>query len=142
MTLHVRSAPALVLVGALLLGASAAHAQLGPLSSGSHAGTVPANSTASAGVGGGPLPPAPLYIACRAEAPSQGAAYFSATFESHTPRKARKEFRELVATRYGAVSEARCAGSPSSRRTAWLVQKWKDDARAANNTIVNTGWER
>jgi hypothetical protein len=83
----------------------------------------------------------PLYIACWAEAESRGPAYFSATFESHAPWKARKEFRELVSKHYGPVSRTHCAGNPSAAKMEELVQQWKDVARAASNAVVNTGWE-
>jgi hypothetical protein len=87
------------------------------------------------------VPPGPLYVACWAETPSGDSAYFSATFESHSPWKARKEFREIVATRYGPVSQARCAGNASSTKLKELVAQWKEEARAASAAIVDTGWE-
>jgi hypothetical protein len=83
----------------------------------------------------------PLYIACWAENASNGTAYLSATFESHAVWKSRKEFRNLVAKRYGPVSEAHCAGNASSAKLDEMVQQWKTDARATTTAVVDTGWE-
>ena len=126
-----------------LLGASAAHAQGVQRTSDSQAMVQFASegnngygraleSTAAAG---------PLYIACWAEDSSNGTAYFSATFESHAVWKSRKEFRNLVAKRYGPVSQAHCAGNASSAKLDEMVQQWKTDARATTTAVVDTGWE-
>jgi hypothetical protein len=126
-----------------LLGTSAGHAQ-GVQRSSDSPGMTQFAAEGNNGYGAptwGQAGGGPLYIACWAEAKSHGPAYFSATFESHAPWKARKEFRELVAKRYGPVSQARCAGNPSAAKMEELVQQWKDDARAASNAVVDTGWE-
>ena len=125
---------------ASLLGVSVGHAQGIQRSSDQPGFFQP--SGAQYGVGGGPFVPAGrLYVACWADAPASASTYFSATFQSHAPWKSRKEFRELVATRFGSVSEARCAGNTSFEKLEERVQQWKDDARAASSEIVDTGWE-
>jgi hypothetical protein len=81
-----------------------------------------------------------LYVACWADVPSHNTAYFSATFVAPTAYSARKEFRELVTTQYGAVSHVKCASKFSKAVMRDIVQQWKDKARATNNAIVETDW--
>ncbi|HVY63422.1 MAG TPA: hypothetical protein VHH11_01220 [Gammaproteobacteria bacterium] len=125
------------------LGASTGHAQ-GPTSE--SAGAVQLLSAANPGNGYGVTirPHAatgPLYVACWADAPSQGTVYFSATFAAQEVWKARKEFRKLLIAHYGPVSQPHCAGKFSSARVQELVQQWKEAARAATDVVVDTSWE-
>jgi hypothetical protein len=87
--------------------------------------------------------PAPggLYVACSAEVPSQSTAYFTATFNAPAVSSARKEFRQLVTTQYGAVSQVQCVGKFNPAVVKDTVQQWQDKARATNNAIVNTDWQ-
>jgi len=87
--------------------------------------------------------PAPrkMLVACRAEVPSNNTTYFSATSEAPSVSNARKEFRELVATQYGAVSQVQCVGKFNPAVVQDTVQQWQDKARATNNAIVNTDWQ-
>jgi hypothetical protein len=129
---------------ALLVGASVGHAQGIQRSSDSPAQYVQSMSITTQPYGNGagaPLATGPLYVACRAEAPSSDAAYFSDAFASHAPLKSRKAFRELVATRYGPVSRAHCAGNTSLTELEALVRQWKENARAATSAVVDTGWK-
>jgi hypothetical protein len=81
-----------------------------------------------------------MYVACWAEVSSRGTAYFSSTFAAPVMSAARKEFRELVTTQYGPVSQLRCAGKFSEAVVMDMVGQWKDEARTANNAVVDTGW--
>jgi len=85
-----------------------------------------------------PCEPGPMYVACWAEVPSHNTAYFSATFPSPTVNSARKEFRNLVTTKYGPVSKLQCAGKFSETVVNELVEQWKDSARATKNAVVDT----
>ena len=82
-----------------------------------------------------------MLVACRAEVPSNNTTYFSATSEAPSVSNARKEFRELVATQYGAVSQVQCVGKFNPAVVQDTVQQWQDKARATNNAIVNTDWQ-
>jgi hypothetical protein len=79
-------------------------------------------------------------VASWAEVPSRNTAYFSATFPSPTVNAARKEFRQLVTTQYGAVGKLQCAGRFSQSVVDEKVEKWKDSART-KNAIVDTDWQ-
>jgi hypothetical protein len=87
-----------------------------------------------------PLPltikPSLMYVACWAKVPSHNASYFSATFQALSVQDASKDFRSLVTAQYGPVSDLQCAGNSSDAAVKDIVQQWKDQARAANNTVV------
>ena len=85
--------------------------------------------------------PGPMYVACRAEVPSHNTAYFSATFQAPAVSSARKEFRQLVTTQYGPVSNLQCAGKFNQAVVNEQVEKWKDSARSTKNAIVDTDWQ-
>jgi len=84
--------------------------------------------------------PTGMYVACWAEVPSHNTAYFSATFEAPTVYGARKEFRKLVTTQYGAVGKLQCAGKFNETVVNEQVEKWKESARS-KNAIVDTNWQ-
>jgi hypothetical protein len=99
------------------------------------------NRLDSSGAGPGyPTANGQLYVACWAEVPSHNTAYFSATFAAPTVNSARKEFRELVTTQYGAVGKLQCAGKFNEAVVNEQVEKWKDSARS-KNAIVDTDWQ-
>ena len=91
------------------------------------------------------IPPSPapgqMYVACWAEASSQNTPYFSATFTTPSVSSARKEFRQLVTTQYGPVSNLQCAGKFNQAVVNEQVEKWKDSARSTKNAIVDTDWQ-
>ena len=82
--------------------------------------------------------PGPMYVACRAEVPSHNTAYFSATFQAPAVSSARKEFRQLVTTQYGPVSNLQCAGKFNQAVVNEQVEKWKDSARSTKDAVVDT----
>jgi hypothetical protein len=84
--------------------------------------------------------PGTMYVACWAEVPSHGTAYFSSMFAAPSAYKARREFRELVTAQYGTVSQVQCASKFSETVVKDIVQRWKDKASAANSAIVETDW--
>jgi len=84
--------------------------------------------------------PTGMYVACWAEVPSHNTAYFTAPFPSPTVYAARKEFRQLVTTQYGAVGKLQCAGKFNQTVVNEQVAKWKDSARS-KNAIVDTDWQ-
>jgi hypothetical protein len=81
-----------------------------------------------------------FHVACWAEVPSHSTAYFTATFGAPAVSSARKEFRKLVTTQYGPVSNLQCTGKFSGTAVNEQVEKWKDSARSTKNAIVDTGW--
>jgi hypothetical protein len=85
--------------------------------------------------------PGRMYVACWAEVPSHSTAYFSPTFPAPAVSSARKEFRELVTTQYGAVSQVQCVGKFNPAVVKDTVQQWQDKARATNNAIIDTDWQ-
>ena len=85
--------------------------------------------------------PGRMYVACWAEVPSHSTAYFSPTFPAPAVSSARKEFRELVTTQYGAVSHVQCVGKFNPAVVKDTVQQWQDKARATNNAIIDTDWQ-
>ena len=85
--------------------------------------------------------PGKMFVACRAEVPSNNTAYFSPTFRAPAVSRARKDFRELVTTQYGPVSNLQCAGKFNQAVVNEQVEKWKDSARSTKNAIVDTDWQ-
>jgi hypothetical protein len=81
-----------------------------------------------------------MYVACWAEVPSHNTAYFTAPFLSPTVNNARKEFRELVTTQYGAVGKLQCAGKFNETVVNERVEKWKEST-SSKNAIVDTDWQ-
>ena len=82
-----------------------------------------------------------MYVACWAEVPSKGTAYFSPTLLAPAVSSARKEFRKRVTAQYGEISQLRCAGKLSEAMVKNIVQQWRDQARSTNNAIVDTDWQ-
>ena len=131
-----------------MLGASVAHAQAVPSAQNpfdtANPLSPPCTDSATTVVTGlrceASRGPGKMYVACWAEVPSHNTAYFSATFEAASVYNARKEFRQLVTTQYGAVGKLQCAGKFNQTVVNEQVAKWKDSARS-KNAIVDTDWQ-